>query len=37
MVEEREIARWRYKNGVLDKKTASLCYPAASLAVGNVT
>jgi len=35
MVEEREIAGWRYKKGVLDKKTAALCYLAANLAVGN--
>jgi len=37
MIEEREIASWRYKKGVLDKKTASLCYLAANLAVGNTT
>ena len=37
MVEEREIASWRFKKGVLDKKTASLCYLAANLAVGNIT
>jgi hypothetical protein len=37
MIEEREIASWRYKKGVLDAKTASLCYLAANLAVGNTT
>ena len=37
MIEEREIASWRYKKGVLDKKTAFLCYLAANLAVGNTT
>ena len=37
MIEEREIASWRFKKGVLDKKTASLCYLAANLAVGNIT
>lgn len=35
MIEEREIASWRYKKGVVDKKTAALCYLAANLAVGN--
>ncbi len=35
MIEEREIASWRYKKGTLDAKTASLCYLAANLAVGN--
>lgn len=35
MIEEREIASWRYKKGVLDKKTSALCYLAANLAVGN--
>lgn len=37
MIEEREIASWRFKKGVLDPKTAHLCYLAANLAVGNVT
>lgn len=35
MVEERVIASWQYKKGVLDGKTASLCYLVANLAVGN--
>ncbi len=37
MIEEREIASWRYKKGTLDPKTGSLCYLAANLAVGNTT
>ena len=37
MIEEREIASWRFKKGVLDKKWAHLCYLAANLAVGNTT
>jgi hypothetical protein len=36
MPEERTIASWTFKPGSLDKKTASLCYLAANLAVGNV-
>ena len=35
MVEEKFIASWRYKKGVLDPKMASLCYLAANLAAGN--
>jgi hypothetical protein len=35
MIEERVIASWKFKKGVLDAKTASLCYLAANLAVGN--
>ena len=35
MAEEKVIASWRYKKGVLDSKTASLCYLAANLAAGN--
>jgi len=35
MAEEKVIASWRYKKGVLDPKTASLCYLAANLAAGN--
>ena len=34
-IEERVIASWKYKKGVLDPKTAYLCYLAANLAVGN--
>jgi hypothetical protein len=34
-IEERVIASWKYKKGVLDPKTASLCYLAANLAAGN--
>jgi hypothetical protein len=34
-VEERVIASWKFKKGVLDAKTASLCYLTANLAVGN--
>jgi hypothetical protein len=26
MIEERVIASWKFKKGVLDAKTASLCY-----------
>lgn len=37
MIEEREIASWRFKKGVLDPKVAHLCYLAANLAVGNTT
>lgn len=33
--EEKVIASWTYKKGVLDPKTAALCYLAANLAVGN--
>lgn len=29
MIEERVIASWKFKKGVLDAKTASLCYRAA--------
>lgn len=35
MVEEKVIASWRYKKGILDPKTSSLCYLAANLAAGN--
>jgi hypothetical protein len=35
MPEERVIASWRYTKGILDAKTASLCYLTANLAVGN--
>lgn len=35
MLEEKVIASWRYKKGVLDPKSASLCYLAANLAAGN--
>lgn len=35
MIEERVIASWKYKKGVLDPKTTSLCYLAANLAAGN--
>jgi alkylhydroperoxidase/carboxymuconolactone decarboxylase family protein YurZ len=35
MLEEKVIASWVYKKGVLEPKTASLCYLAANLAVGN--
>ncbi len=35
MPEENVIASWAYKKGVLDKKTANLCYLAANLAAGN--
>jgi hypothetical protein len=35
MIEERVIASWKFQKGVLDPKTASLCYLAANLAVGN--
>jgi hypothetical protein len=35
MIEERIIASWQYKKGVLDAKTANLCYLAANLAAGN--
>jgi alkylhydroperoxidase/carboxymuconolactone decarboxylase family protein YurZ len=35
MIEERVIASWKFKKGVLDAKTASLCYLAANLAAGN--
>jgi hypothetical protein len=34
-LEEKVIASWKYTKGVLDQKTASLCYLAANLAVGN--
>ena len=34
-IEERVIASWKYKKGVLDPKTAYLCYLAANLAAGN--
>jgi hypothetical protein len=34
-LEEKVIASWKYKKGALDAKTASLCYLAANLAVGN--
>ena len=34
-LEEKVIASWKYKKGVLDSKTASLCYLAANLAAGN--
>jgi hypothetical protein len=34
-LEEKVIASWTYKKGALDPKTASLCYLAANLAVGN--
>jgi hypothetical protein len=34
-IEERVIASWKFKKGVLDAKTASLCYLAANLAAGN--
>jgi hypothetical protein len=34
-LEEKVIASWTYKKGALDVKTASLCYLAANLAVGN--
>ncbi len=34
-MEERVIASWRYTKGVLDSKTAALCYLAANLAAGN--
>jgi hypothetical protein len=33
--EERVIASWAYTKGVLDPKTAALCYLAANLAAGN--
>ena len=33
--EDKVIASWTYKKGALDQKTASLCYLAANLAVGN--
>lgn len=35
VIEEKVIASWKYTKGVLDAKTASLCYLAANLAVGN--
>lgn len=35
MPEEKVIASWRYQKGVLDPKSASLCYLAANLAAGN--
>jgi hypothetical protein len=35
MIEERVIASGKFKKGALDPKTASLCYLAANLAVGN--
>ena len=35
MIEEKVIASWKYRKGVLDQKTASLCYLAANLAAGN--
>ncbi len=35
VLEEKVIASWTYKKGVLDPKTAALCYLAANLAVGN--
>ena len=35
MIEERVIASWKFKKGVLDPKTAFLCYLAANLAVCN--
>ena len=34
-LEEKVIASWTYRKGALDPKTASLCYLAANLAVGN--
>lgn len=34
-LEEKVIASWSYRKGALDAKTASLCYLAANLAVGN--
>ena len=34
-LEEKVIASWTYQKGALDAKTASLCYLAANLAVGN--
>jgi hypothetical protein len=34
-IEERVIASWKFKKGVLDPKTAHLCYLAANLAAGN--
>jgi hypothetical protein len=34
-LEEKVIASWKYAKGALDQKTASLCYLAANLAVGN--
>jgi hypothetical protein len=34
-MEEKVIASWKYKKGVLDPKTAYLCYLAANLAAGN--
>ncbi len=35
VLEEKVIASFAYKKGALDPKTASLCYLAANLAVGN--
>ena len=35
VLEEKVIASWNYPKGALDPKTASLCYLAANLAVGN--
>jgi hypothetical protein len=34
-LEEKVIASWKYTKGVLDPKTAFLCYLVANLAVGN--
>ena len=34
-IEERVIASWKYKKGVLDSKPAYLCSLAANLAAGN--
>jgi hypothetical protein len=34
-LEQKVIASWSYSKGALDAKTASLCYLAANLAVGN--
>ena len=35
MLEKKVIASWTYNKGVLNPKTANLCYLAANLAVGN--
>jgi hypothetical protein len=35
VLEPKVIASWKYTKGVLDPKTAALCYLAANLAVGN--
>ena len=35
MIEEKVIASWKSRRGVLDQKAASLCYLAANLAAGN--